>query len=114
MVIGVLTAMSSEFEQLAALLEGAEERVERGISYLVGCLGGNNIVLRQCGIGKVNAALGTLELILARMVCSLPPACRSSALPITSMPKRNRLSPPMRAKTSKKSMGQTFLSGFCP
>lgn len=65
MVIGVLTAMSSEFEQLAALLEGAEERVERGISYLVGCLGGNNIVLRQCGIGKVNAALGTLELIRA-------------------------------------------------
>lgn len=65
MVIGVLTAMSSEFEQLAALLEGAEERVERGISYLVGSLGGNNIVLRQCGIGKVNAALGTLELIRA-------------------------------------------------
>ena len=65
MRIGVLTAMTSEFEQLAAMLEGAAERSHNDISYLVGCVGGNEIVLRQCGIGKVNAALGAAELIRA-------------------------------------------------
>ena len=65
MRIGVLTAMTSEFEQLAAMLEGAAERLHNDISYLVGCVGGNEIVLRQCGIGKVNAALGAAELIRA-------------------------------------------------
>ena len=63
MRIGVLTAMTSEFEQLVALLEGVTERVEGGNRYLVGTLGGNELVLRQCGIGKVNAAVGTVELI---------------------------------------------------
>ena len=63
MKIGVLVAMTSEYEQLAALLAGACERVEGGIKYLVGSLGNNEVVLRQCGIGKVNAAVGTSELI---------------------------------------------------
>ena len=63
MKIGVLTAMSSEFEQLAALLTGACECVEGGNAYLVGAIGKNEIVLRKCGIGKVNAAVGTSELI---------------------------------------------------
>lgn len=63
MRIGVLTAMTSEFEQLTALLEGVEERVACGVTYLVGALGGNELILRQCGIGKVNAAVGTAELI---------------------------------------------------
>lgn len=63
MKIGVLTAMSSEFEQLAALLTGACECVEGGNAYLVGAIGKNEIVLRKCGIGKVNAAVGASELI---------------------------------------------------
>lgn len=63
MRIGVLTAMTSEFEQLVALLGGVEERKEGGITYLTGVLGDNELVLRQCGIGKVNAAVGTVELI---------------------------------------------------
>ena len=63
MKIGVLTAMTSEFEQLAGLLNGAEECVSNGFKYLAGTLGDNEIVLRQCGIGKVNAALGTAELV---------------------------------------------------
>ena len=63
MRIGVLTAMSSEFEQLAKLLAGVEHRVKNDMEYLVGTLGANEIVLRQCGIGKVNAAVGTSELI---------------------------------------------------
>ena len=45
--------------------------------------------------------LNTLELIFARMVCSLPPACRSSALPMTSIPNRNRDKPPRRVMILK-------------
>ena len=40
--------------------------------------------------------LNTLELILARMVCSLPPAVRSRDLPMISMPNRNSARPPSR------------------
>ena len=58
-----MTAMSSEFEQLVRLLEGAVECKKGGVDYMTGRLGGNEIVLRQCGIGKVNAAVGTAELI---------------------------------------------------
>ena len=65
MRIGVLTAMTSEYEQLAVLLEGAAECSCNGISYLTGRVGVNEIILRQCGIGKVNAALGAAELIRA-------------------------------------------------
>ncbi|MBO7271543.1 MAG: 5'-methylthioadenosine/adenosylhomocysteine nucleosidase [Bacteroidaceae bacterium] len=59
----VLTAMTSEFEQLAAMLDGVVKREENNIEYLVGYVGKNEIILRQCGIGKVNAAVGTAELI---------------------------------------------------
>ncbi|MBQ2126590.1 MAG: 5'-methylthioadenosine/S-adenosylhomocysteine nucleosidase, partial [Bacteroidaceae bacterium] len=65
MKIGVLTAMTSEFEQLAAMLDGVANCERNGIGYLVGHVGGNEIILRQCGIGKVNAALGAAELIRA-------------------------------------------------
>ena len=65
MKIGVLTAMTSEFEQLAVLLEGAAGCSSNGIDYLTGRVGDNEIILRQCGIGKVNAALGAAELIRA-------------------------------------------------
>ena len=60
-----MTAMTSEFEQLAVLLEGVVECSYNGIGYLTGRVGENEIILRQCGIGKVNAALGAAELIRA-------------------------------------------------
>ena len=63
MKIGVLTAMTSEYEQLAALLADVQKCEQGGISYLVGRISSNEIILRQCGIGKVNAAIGTAELI---------------------------------------------------
>lgn len=63
MKIGVLTAMTSEYEQLATLLVDVEKCEKDGISYLVGRISSNEIILRQCGIGKVNAAIGTAELI---------------------------------------------------
>ena len=57
--------MTSEFEQLAKLLDGAAACSHNGIDYLTGRVGDNEIVLRQCGIGKVNAAIGAAELIRA-------------------------------------------------
>ena len=65
MKIGILTAMSSEHNQLAALLEDKVEIKSGLFSYLMGRIGKNDIILRQCGIGKVNAAIATAELIKA-------------------------------------------------
>jgi hypothetical protein len=42
-----------------------------------------------------------LSVSLLRIFCSWPPACFSSALPMMSMPNRNRARPPSREKTLK-------------
>lgn len=65
MKIGILTAMTSEHDQLAALLENKADIKTGQFNYLLGNIGGNDIILRQCGIGKVNAAIGAAELIKA-------------------------------------------------
>ena len=57
--------MSSEHAQLAALLEDKAEIKSGPFTYLTGHTGQNDIILRQCGIGKVNAAIATAELIKA-------------------------------------------------
>jgi adenosylhomocysteine nucleosidase len=62
MTIGILTAMMKEHDQIVALLENTS-REEGLFNYVLGQLNGNKIVLQQCGIGKVNAAVGTAELI---------------------------------------------------
>ena len=63
MKIGIITAMSSEHKQVAQLLNNKKEHTEGIYSYTEGCIGNNTIILTQCGIGKVNAAAGTVELI---------------------------------------------------
>ena len=52
MKIGVIIAMDIEYRQMHDALGGDTGR-----------LGNNDIVLWQCGIGKVNAAVGTMRLI---------------------------------------------------
>ena len=64
MTIGILTAMSVEFRQVAAMLSQSETQQHGPLSYLVGTLGEKRIVLLQCGIGKVNAAMGVTSMIL--------------------------------------------------
>ena len=63
MTIGIINAMQKEHEQLAALLQG--KRVERQghFSFTTGTYGGRQLALMQSGIGKVNAAVGAVELI---------------------------------------------------
>ncbi|WP_418661001.1 5'-methylthioadenosine/adenosylhomocysteine nucleosidase [Bacteroides ilei] len=63
MKIGIITAMSSEQKQLASQLENRTERTEGPFTYIEGNIRKNTVILMQCGIGKVNAAAGSVELI---------------------------------------------------
>lgn len=63
MRVGVIVAMEKELVQLRSLLN--DEKVEkRGVKdFYIGTIGDNEIVLEQCGIGKVNSAIGAAEMI---------------------------------------------------
>ncbi len=63
MKIGIITAMSSEQKQLANQLENPTERKEGPFTYTEGTIKNNTIILMQCGIGKVNATAGAVEMI---------------------------------------------------
>ena len=63
MRIGIITAMSSEHEQLVHLLEQPVHHAAGPFQFIEGKIGDNTMILMQCGIGKVNAAAGTVELI---------------------------------------------------
>lgn len=63
MKIGIIAAMDSEREQLVRILENTTHIDEGLFSYTEGTIGHNTAILMQCGIGKVNAAVGTVELI---------------------------------------------------
>lgn len=63
MRIGIITAMSSEQQQLVDLLNNKSEHTEGPFSFIEGTIGSNTMILMQCGIGKVNATAGTIELI---------------------------------------------------
>ncbi|MBO7120181.1 MAG: 5'-methylthioadenosine/adenosylhomocysteine nucleosidase [Bacteroidaceae bacterium] len=62
--IGVLTAMSVEYRQVAAMLQETETIQSGPQEFLVGKLGESRVVLLQCGIGKTNAASGVTNLIM--------------------------------------------------
>lgn len=63
MKIGILSAMTKEHQQLTALLTGHHAEQEGRYAFTCGRLGKNELILLQCGIGKVNAAVGTATLI---------------------------------------------------
>ena len=63
MKIGIISAMDSEHAQLSSRLQDKKEWNEDGFHYIEGAIGVNQVVLTQCGIGKVNAAVGASELI---------------------------------------------------
>lgn len=63
MKIGVLSAMTKEHEQLTHLLADAHVETDGRMTFTVGTLGPNTLIMMQCGIGKVNAAVGTTTLI---------------------------------------------------
>lgn len=64
MIIGIIVAMKKELDLLLPLIEGDNTPSEiNGFTFHSGKLAGHGIVAMQCGIGKVNAAIGTLTLI---------------------------------------------------
>ncbi len=63
MNIGIIVAMSKELELLKPMLEGTTQTVINGKSFLSGTMDKHKVTVMQCGIGKVNAAIGTVEMI---------------------------------------------------
>ncbi len=55
--------MTKEHDQLVGLLASPVTEHEGGYEFTIGTLGKNTLILLQCGIGKVNAAVGTTVLI---------------------------------------------------
>lgn len=63
MKIGIIVAMGKEMELLLPLLTDVTTRCVDGFTLHVGRMGSHEVSAMQCGIGKVNAAVGTLTLI---------------------------------------------------
>ena len=55
--------MDKEFAQLATLLDHQEKEVHSQNEFILGSVEEKDIVLQKCGIGKVNSAIGTVEMI---------------------------------------------------
>ena len=62
--IGILTAMTVEYNQIAGMLQDSGTVQNGPQKFLVGTLGENKVVLLQCGIVKTNAASGVTNLII--------------------------------------------------
>lgn len=65
MKIGIIIAMDKEFQRIKALLADTEETMRNGRGYVTGNMGDNTLIMHQCGIGKVNAAIGATDMINA-------------------------------------------------
>ena len=63
MTIGIISAMDSEHRRLVERLQDKNTSGDGSFRYVEGTLGGNHVILTQCGIGKVSAAVGASELI---------------------------------------------------
>lgn len=63
MKIGIIVAMGKELSLLLPLIEGHTTITLNDIAFHTGHIGRHDITAMQCGIGKVNAAIGTLTLI---------------------------------------------------
>ena len=63
MTIAILVAMGKELNLLLPLLNDTKTISVDGFTCHSGKIGNNDIVAMQCGIGKVNAAIGTLTLL---------------------------------------------------
>ncbi len=61
--LGVIVAMSSEMEMLLKEMRQVEKTEANGFIFCRGLIGNREVVAMQCGIGKVNAAVGAITLI---------------------------------------------------
>lgn len=63
MRIGILAAMDKEVSLLKPLLEDINETEFDGRKAYTGCIGGHEVCVMKCGIGKVNSALNAFRMI---------------------------------------------------
>ena len=63
MRIGIIVAMDKEFAQLKTLLTESQTERKNHKDFVIGKIGANDVVMQQCGIGKVNSAIGAVEMI---------------------------------------------------
>ena len=62
MTIGIIVAMDKELAQLRTLLEQLTVERKNGKDFILGNIGSKKVVLQKCGIGKVNSAIGAVEI----------------------------------------------------
>lgn len=55
--------MDKELAQLRSLLDDATTERHNHKDFVIGRIGNHEVVLQQCGIGKVNSAIGAVEMI---------------------------------------------------
>lgn len=63
MKIGIIVAMSKELNLLLPLMDKAVKVEHDSITFHCGTIGEHRVYAMQCGIGKVNAAIGTQTMI---------------------------------------------------
>ena len=63
MRIGVIVAMDKELSLLLPMIEGHEVKEILGFYFHVGNIGRHQVILMECGIGKVNAAISTMTML---------------------------------------------------
>ncbi len=62
-MIGIICALKIEVEGLKALMENPEVTEKAGLEFTSGKISDKDVVLLECGVGKVNAAVGTQIMI---------------------------------------------------
>ena len=63
MKIAIIVAMGKELRLLLPLLEDQSQITLNDVEFHMGNIGRHEVIVTKCGIGKVNAAVGTLTLI---------------------------------------------------
>ena len=63
MKIGIIVAMNKEFAQLKTLLSDSKTEHRNHKDFVTGNIGNNEVIMQQCGIGKVNSTIGAVEMI---------------------------------------------------
>ena len=56
-MIGIIAAMESEMAYFQSHMEHMEVQSRAGLRYYTGTLDGKELVVAECGVGKVNAAM---------------------------------------------------------
>lgn len=56
-MLGIICAMAIEVEGILSLMENKEETNKAGATFTKGTIFGKDVVVTECGIGKVNAAV---------------------------------------------------------